>query len=281
MESAENSTTKQIIGLDGCRMKGVEVKHIVMTLGVLLLIAGAGYQSVSAEPPPMVQRHIFAPDQVLEQKADVAPPIDAAGLEKDLVFTGVLLTSNGKRVILSESGKNAKDTQKQKHIMKEGESIKGMTIKEIGSNYLILSSNETLVRLKLYSGIKNRPAPPPEPALAAAGSAANPAGAANLPAPGNQPQKGVPAPSGSKMDMKSKNMPGGNAAPGGNAPTPIPFDNTGNGAFGGGGDNPVLQAPQTSSAPQSTSNPFLDVIKRSAENAPSDGSGVANPFTGK
>ena len=105
------------------------MKNIVMILGVLL-IAGAGYQSASAEPSPMVQRHIFAPDQGLEQKANAATPnpIDAAGLEKDLIFTGVLLTTKGKQVILSETGKNEKGMQKQKHIMKEGESIKGMTI---------------------------------------------------------------------------------------------------------------------------------------------------------
>ena len=114
-------------------------------------------------------------------------------------------------------------------------------------------------------------------ALAEAGAAANQAGgAAKLPMPVNQPQTAAPANSGSKMDMKSKNTPGGNA------PLPIPFDNTGNGAFGGGGENPGLQAnPSTSSSPAITSNPFIDAIKRSAENAPAGGAGVPNPFTGQ
>jgi len=239
------------------------VKNIIMMLGVLMITA-SGYQLASAEPSPMVQQHIFAPDQGLEQKAPPIAPVDAAGLEKDLIFTGVLLTPKGKQAILAETGKNEKGAQKQKHIMKEGDSIKGMTIKEIGSNYLLFSSNENLVRIKLYAGIKSRPIAPPDTALADAGSAANPT---KPPAAGNQPQNAVPAPPGSKMDMKPK------IATGGNLP---PIDNTGNGAFGGGGENP---GQQQASQP-TTSNPFLDVIRRSSENAQPGGAG-ANPFAGQ
>ena len=248
------------------------MKNFLVVLGVLLIV-GASHQSVSAEPSPMVQRHIFAPDQGLEQKADVPVPIpvDPAVLAKDLIFTGVLVTSKGKQAILAETGKNEKGAQKQKHIMKEGESVKGMAIKEIGSNYLLLSSNENLVRIKLYAGIKSRPIAPPVTALADAGSAANPTGAVKPPAPGNQPQNAAPSPFGTKKDMKSKN------ASGENAPPVIPFDNTGNGAFGGGGENPGQQQAN----PPTTSNPFLDVIKRSTENAQPGGAGVPNPFTGQ
>ncbi|MBI5591138.1 MAG: hypothetical protein HY881_11715 [Deltaproteobacteria bacterium] len=245
------------------------MKYIVMILGVLTGVAC--HLSASAEPSSMVQRHIFAPDQSVEDKANAAAakPVDSAGLEKDLIFTGVLLTSNGKQVILSESGKHEKGVPK--HVMKEGDSIRGMTLKEIGSNYLLLSSNENLLRIKLYKGIKSRPAPPPDKTMAEAGPAAN-----TTTLPGNLPQN---APPGSKMDMKSKNVPGGNALPA------IPFDNTGNGAFGGGGGessgaqaNPT--APAGTSAAPTTSNPFLDVIKRSAESTPAGGTPV-NPFTGK
>lgn len=247
------------------------MKNIIMMLSVLLLNV-AGYQWVSAEPSPMVQRHIFAPDQGLEQKADVPPPIpvDPAALAKDLIFTGVLMTPKGKQAILAETGKNEKGAQKQKHIVQEGESVKGMAIKEIGSNYLLLSSNENLVRIKLYAGIKSRPIAPPVAALAEAGSAANLAGGGKPSAPGNQPQNASPSPFGSKTDMKSKNASGGNTPPG------IPVDNTGNGAFGGGGENPGQQQAN----PPTTSNPFLDVIRRSAENA-QPGGAVANPFTGQ
>ena len=242
------------------------MKNIIMMLSVLLLNV-AGYQSASAEPSPMVQQHIFAPDQGLEQKAPPIAPVDAAGLEKDLIFTGVLITPKGKQAILAETGKNEKGAQKQKHIMKEGDSIKGMSIKEIGSNYLLLSSNENLVRIKLYAGIKSRPIAPPDTALADAGSAANPT---KPPAAGNQPQNASPASPGSKTDMKSKN------APAGNTPPVMPIDNTGNGAFGGGGENP---GQQQASQP-TTSNPFLDVIRRSSENAQPGGAG-ANPFAGQ
>jgi hypothetical protein len=245
------------------------VKNIIMMLSVLLLNV-AGYQSASAEPSPMVQQHIFAPDQGLEQKAPPIAPVDVAGLEKDLIFTGVLLTPKGKQAILAETVKNEKGMQKQKHIMKEGDSIKGMSIKEIGSNYLLLSSNENLVRIKLYAGIKSRPIAPPDTAPADAGSAANPTGAVKLPPAGNQPQNAVPAPPGSKMDMKPK------IATGGSLPPIVPIDNTGNGAFGGGGENPGQQQ----ASQQTTSNPFLDVIRRSSENAQPGGAG-ANPFAGQ
>jgi hypothetical protein len=245
------------------------VKNIIVMLGVFM-ITGAIYQSALAEPSPMVQQHIFAPDQGLEPKAAPVAPIDPAGLEKDMIFTGVLLTPKGKQAILAETGKNEKGAQKQKHIMKEGDSIKGMAIKEIGSNYLLLSSNESLVRIKLYAGIKSRPIAPPDTALADAGSAANPTGAVKLPPAGNQPQNAVPAPPGSKMDMKSRN------ASGGNTPPIVPVDNNTNAIFGGGGENPGQQEAN----PPASSNPFLDVIKRSAENARSGGA-VANPFTGQ
>lgn len=244
------------------------MKNIIMMLGVFM-ITGASYQSVSAEPSPMVQQHIFAPDQGLEQKPAPVAPIDAAGLEKDMIFTGVLLTPNGKQAILAETGKNEKGAQKQKHIMKEGDSIKGMAIKEIGPNYLLLSSNENLIRIKLYAGIKSRPIAPPDTAMADA-AAANPTGAVKLPPAGNQPQNTVPAPPGSKMDMKSRN------ASGGNAPPIAPVDKTSNAIFGGGGENPGQQEANPPASP----NPFLDVIKRSAENARSGGA-VANPFTGQ
>lgn len=243
------------------------MKNLLMILGVLM-ITGAGYQPVSAEPSPMVQQHIFAPDQGLEQKAPPVAPVDTAGLEKDLIFTGVLLTPKGKQAILAETGKNEKGAQKQKHIMKEGDSIKGMAIKEIGSNYLLLSSNENLVRIKLYAGIKSRPVAPPDTALADAASAANPT---KPPAAGNQPQNVSPASPGSKTDMKSKN------APAGNTPPVMPIDNTGNGAFGGGGENPGQQHAN----PPMTSNPFLDVIRRSSENAQPGGAVAPNPFTGQ
>lgn len=215
----------------------------------------------------MVQRHIFTPDQGIEQKGSDGPanPTNSAGLEKELVFTGILLTSKGKQVILAETGKNEKGIKKQ--ILKEGESIKGMTIKEIGSNYMLLSSNENQVRMKLYAGIKNRPTPPPEAPVA---------DAAKLPAPGNQAQTSAPAATGMKTDMKPINSPGGKVSP------DNPSDDPGRGIFGGGRRKPGQEqaSPETSAAPDAAPNPFLDVLKRATENAPS-AAGTANPFTGK
>lgn len=239
------------------------MKNIFMILPIVMIIGAADYQSVAAEPSQMVQRHIFAPDDGVDQKSN-APgpnPVDAAGLEKELTFTGVIVTPKGKQVLLSETGKSEKGAKKQKHILKEGESVKGMTIKEIGSNYVVLSSNENLVRMKLYTGIKTRPTAPAPTALAEAGTATNPAGDAKPPMMPQNPPPGVDpsATDPSKSDSRR------------NPPTP---DNIGTAAEGGI-DNSGQQQP-----PQQTANPFSSILKRANENA-SPGRTGGNPFTGK
>jgi hypothetical protein len=128
----------------------------------LFVIAAAGPSF--AETPPMVDRHIFTPENTTEQKPDTGPgPVDGSDLFKDIHFTGVMTTSKGKQAIIVESSK--KDKDKKKHVVKEGDSIKGMTLKEIGTNYVLIVTKENTVKLNLYKGTKPRPTVPAETAL--------------------------------------------------------------------------------------------------------------------
>jgi hypothetical protein len=128
----------------------------------LFVIAAAGLSF--AETPPMVDRHIFTPENTTEQKLDTVPgPVDGSELLKEIQFTGVMNTSKGKQAIIVESAK--KDKKKKEHIVKEGDLIKGMTLKEIGPNYVLIVTKENTVKLNLYKGTKPRPIAPVAPAL--------------------------------------------------------------------------------------------------------------------
>lgn len=124
----------------------------------LLLLWGALASSANAEPVPMLDRHIFTPDitgAAAKEEMPNIPVMNNAALEKNFSFTGVMITPKGKLAILSETG-SQKDA-KTKRIYKEGDQIGGMTIKEIGPNYLTMATKEKTMRMDLYKGIKNRP----------------------------------------------------------------------------------------------------------------------------
>jgi hypothetical protein len=101
---------------------------------------------------PMVERHIFSPAP--EVKGLHKSPLSLK-LEKDLLFTGVILSSKGNWAIIRESEK-AGDTATS-GLRKEGDEIAGMVIMEIGKNYLILKEQGKEVRLNLYHEGKPRP----------------------------------------------------------------------------------------------------------------------------
>ncbi|SPD73461.1 exported hypothetical protein [uncultured Desulfobacterium sp.] len=100
----------------------------------------------------MVDRHIFTPAP--EVKGLYKSPLSLK-LEKDLMFTGVILSSRGNWAIIRESDKVG-DTGTS-GLRKEGDDIAGMVIKEIGKNYLILTEGGKDVRLNLYHEGKSRP----------------------------------------------------------------------------------------------------------------------------
>jgi len=104
---------------------------------------------------PMVERHIFSPEP--DGKGSHKSPM-ALKLEKELLFTGVIISSQGKWAIIREKGKR-KD-EEVSGLRKEGDEIKGMVIKKIASNFLILAGEGKEVRLNLYHEGKPRPAMP-------------------------------------------------------------------------------------------------------------------------
>ncbi len=102
---------------------------------------------------PMVERHIFSPEP--DGKGSHKSPM-ALKLEKQLMFTGVILSSQGKWAIIREKGQQK--GEEVRGLRKEGDEIKGMVIKEIGGNFLILAGEGKEVRLNLYHEGKSRPA---------------------------------------------------------------------------------------------------------------------------
>jgi hypothetical protein len=218
-----------------------------------LFVIAAACQSF-AETPQMVERHIFTPENITEQKTDTTPgPIDGSDLLKDIQFTGVMTTNKGKQAIIVESSK--KDKDKKKHIVKEGDSIKGMTLKEIGPNYVLLVTKENTVKLSLYKGAKTRPIAPAEPALPEPPAA--PPESMNPSKPGSPVavQQQMPLPGTGKSDVKP------NKGPINNQSLPMPVTGSGPGMFGG--PNRGSSGPQV---PDSGNNPFADAMKKAPEN---------------
>ncbi len=125
-------------------------------LGFLILFP---VNHVFADISPMVERHIFTPGNVVDQKEAGFPTsyVPVEKLQKELLFTGSMITPKGKYALISENQKS--DNTKMKSIFKEGDQIKGMTLKEIGANYILIAGKEGDMRLNLYKGIKNRPSP--------------------------------------------------------------------------------------------------------------------------
>jgi hypothetical protein len=222
-----------------------------------------------AETSPMVDRHIFMPENIAEQKQETVPsPVDGSDLLKDILFTGVMNTSKGKQAILAETAK--KDKNMKKHFVKEGDLIKGMTLKEIGPNYVLIVTKENTVKLNLYKSAKTRPIAPAEPVLA--GPPATPPEMQNQSKPGSPAtvQQNMPSPGPGKIDAKTNRFPPDNQT------LPMPVTDSGAGILGG----PNRGAPNQQ-IPDSGINPFADAIKKMPEQSPSidNSSGrAANPF---
>lgn len=205
---------------------------MIRILTVLGLFTVFSANVLCAGAPAMIDRHIFTPDNISNE--DAVPPVVApvsAALEKELSFTGVLITPEGKQAIITENTKN--EPKKQKHTLKEGDQIKGMTIKEIGPNYVLLAAKESNARLNLYKGAKLRPVPIAEPVktdmpqqMAQQGT---PKPEVNLPVPVSNPPQGA---------SKEKEAP----------PSP----------FGGGSRKPGVP-----NNPSNANNPFMDIINQS------------------
>jgi hypothetical protein len=209
----------------------------------LFVIASAGLSF--AETPPMVDRHIFTPENTTEQKLDTVPgPVDGSDLLKEIQFTGVMNTSKGKQAIIVESAN--KDKKKKERIVKEGDLIKGMILKEIGPNYVLIVTKENTVKLNLYKGSKPRPIAPVAPASPEPPAA--PPGFMKPSRPGSPvaTQQQTPSPGTEKSEVTP------NKGPVDNQSLPMPVTDGGSGVSGG--PNGGMPGPQV---PASGTNPFI------------------------
>lgn len=243
---------------------------------VVAVICAAWLQTADAASSPMVERHVFTPGTESEKEATVetAKAVNPKELQRQLVFSGVINGPKGKKALIREIGNKQADPAKpdagKTEVTKNktfgiGEQIKGMTIKEIGSNYLVLAGQEGETKLNLYRGEKARPVAPviaQETSQQPPGSPPQPPGMAAGPGQPNSPDPAHPSHG------------GGPAEPG---------------VFGPGPDksatpstpetNTPGASPATSDAPP---NPFAEVLKKAAERranrADQQSGGPANPF---
>ena len=119
---------------------------LFITLCIFFPLSTAGASS------PMVEKHIFSPEP--DTKGSHKSPM-ALKLEKELMFTGVIISSQGKWAMIREKGRKPDTAVSGFH--KEGDEIKGMSIRQIGNNFLILVGDGKEVRLNLYHEGKPRP----------------------------------------------------------------------------------------------------------------------------
>ena len=224
-----------------------------------LIIAAAAEEPKNESTPTMVRKHLFSPEE--EKPVDNAqgPRSEAAAkLEKELLFTGVIHSPQGKWAIIRPRNKSKREDAPWR--LSEGDEIKGYHVKEIGPNYIILVSKDKPVRLDLYRGGKKRPAPPAEPSV--------PLMPVPTTAAVNQGQrgvaKGVPAPS-------ARSVPGSGTKTNvirrrGLRPPAAASTKNAN------GENPVARQPSPSLA---------DILKSARQNSNTKTGGIppTNPFS--
>jgi len=212
----------------------------------------------------MVDRHIFTPDISSKPKEDAPVPTtgSASELEKEISFTGIMITPKGRQAILS--GKKKNDKEMQKSVYQTGDQINGMTIKEIGSNYVMIAGSEQTVRLNLYRGGKNRPAPSlPEPVRPdAAPNAANPSTGLMPPMTANAQQPGS-GPNNPGVSSTPPAKPQQNPA---NQQVPSPFGGANSGSPDTGNADSGNVAPENAGA---APNPFTEIMKNAVKQNPS------------
>jgi hypothetical protein len=213
------------------------MNRLFLVVLMSLIISG---NPLLAGPSSMVEKHIFTPEKTSETRdeSQPAPGVISSALEKDILFAGVIISKKGKFAIVRENAKNDKAGPKQ--LLKQGDQIKGMTIQEIGPNFVLLTGKEnSTVKMALYKGAKTRPAPPPVEAKPEmiAGGADQIAPKKEKPQDVQPQQQGAPA--------AEKELPG---------------------VFGGGASKGHAQ-PQQQSGPPPV-NPFADMFNSAGQRSP-------------
>ena len=220
-------------------------------VGLLALVAEP-VPVFSGDAPPMVEKHIFSPEQVEKDPPleDKKSPV-VKQIEQQIMFTGVISSPQGRWAMLSEKVVRSGKTEPELHkVYKEGDEIEGMTIKKIGSNFIILSGKGKDVKLNLFQGTKVRPAPPALPEIAK-----------------------TPEPAAGGHSTSS-------SAAAGKTPVQKP-------AVQGGARNPIRAqagstvkrpnpAPSAEKTAPTSSNPFLEALKKAAKRGRVSGQGSSS-----
>jgi hypothetical protein len=238
------------------------MNKIAVLIGITLMLCLPGF---SLGASPMVEHHIFAPEEQEDVTAEAvkekSPEVEK--LEREVLFTGIIIGPDGKRAMIREKAHSRGKEAEKASLLREGDEIRGMTVKEIGSNYLVLAGQGGDVRLNLFQEGKERPAPPPEPKTAETPM---------LP-PGTTPgaqQVGAsekqPAQAGEAAKPQASPKPG---TPGQTPRTVPPAQAT---TPGQQGDNPFANALKRAQQQnimegrRNVVNPFLDALRRSQSN---------------
>jgi hypothetical protein len=217
-------------------------KDLSMKFFFIGLIVWMAACSALAEQAQMVERHIFTPETAADSKEELPalPAVTSSTLEKEISFTGVVISPKGKLAMIAEGTKNEK---KKKQFLKVGDQIKGMTLKEIEPNHVLIASKDSTIRLNLYRGGKTRPTAPPETGRSATENPANampPGLTADAQKAKMTPEGTPPIPAPDVAEEKE--------------PTPAPGS-----PFGGGGSGaPPSANPNTE---PTGSNPFRDILR--------------------
>lgn len=127
-------------------------------IGLLVLFSCAAPARAGQPQPPMVEKHMFSPALGTPGAMKKKKSPMTGKLEREILFTGVIISPQGRRAMMRE--RMTPKGERQSILLKEGDEIRGMTIKKIGINFVVLAGEGEEVRLNLYQGEKKRPAPP-------------------------------------------------------------------------------------------------------------------------
>ncbi len=220
----------------------------VMVLSFLLLMGTVfgGWARAASEgnepQPPMVVKHLLVP----ESNVSDTPKSQAATAR--VVFTGVMGTADGKKVLL-DTGSSPREGTSTAAWYKEGDTVGPYVLKEIGANTIVLEGSGETLRLPLYGPDKDRP----QPLELAAGPFDK----------GQLPSKGAPEGAGQEQAQ-------------GQGQPPSPFGPTPKGVTPGKGATPPGQAqPQ---AQGGGSNPFKEAIDKARQGQGSGQGTGQGPF---
>lgn len=200
---------------------GAVMKRLATLIFSGIILAGA---NVAMAEPAMVQKHLFTPGLEIEanksagQTAEQKKPTLDPKVKNEVIFTGVIIGPKGKIALCREA--KDKNTRLQK---REGDTILGMTVKRIESNYMLLTDTEGKeMRLNVFQSDRKRPdaLPLPVQSLATSGtgvpSQANlqsgavgaPGGLAAPGSTGQHAQQGQPMESASDQNQQQNNQRG-------------------------------------------------------------------------